>query len=129
MAKVKCNGMMELNMQDSGFWEELLVKEFSLTLRERYMMELGLMIELMATENTLIQMALITKELGLRIYSTGRVKKAGLIILFSKVNIRKVRNQELDSTDGQMELVMKANGLITKYKAMDFINGLMAGNI
>jgi len=68
-------------------------------------------------ESIITLMEQSTKVNGLMIFNTEKEKKAGKMVLFSKVCTTKARNTESDTTAGTMEVNILVTG--TRIKSMD----------
>ncbi len=75
-----------------------------------YMMENGLMIKLMAMENTLMVTEQHTKETGSMIYNMVKEQNSGMMALDTKDNIKEDKDTEWVFIYGKMDLNTKENG-------------------
>lgn len=116
-------------MKVNGEWEELRDKANSLTFKEKFIMENGLMTKLMDLVYIFILIKRCMKAIGKTIFKKVKELKSGLMDPFFKGNINKVKRMGLDYILGLMELLIKVNGKIMKSMDMEFISGVIKGSI
>lgn len=120
---------MELLTLGSGTWEELMDREYSHIQREKNMKVIGGTIKpkVMGFIFTIIMPGM--KESGTKTSNTERDQRSGRTGLYLQENIEMERKTVSENMNGEMGLVMKANGKKMKYQAMVTTLGRMVGSM
>lgn len=121
----KC-GLMELDTKVSGLTIKRTEEVLFIMLMVTYSKVIGNLTRLMEKEHTTMPMAANTKGVGLMICKMARGKRPGKIIRHTEDNTSKAKNTVKELMFGLMGQFTLAIGSTTKFKAVAFINGLMA---
>jgi predicted ATP-grasp superfamily ATP-dependent carboligase len=110
MEKVCKYGRMVQNMRENGETVELTVKEHSITQMATFMRVSLKMIKPVVTESTIIKVVPGTKVNGKMILKKAMAVKNGKMVHFMKDTLRKAKKMAKESINGQMAVVILANG-------------------
>lgn len=129
MEKEHRRGQMELNTKESGLKVRCTVKvPFYMPIKTCMWVTL-LMIKQMEKELIPKKMERSMRATGLTIDPMERENRKSLMVLFTKVNLRMVKNTVMESINGLIILIILANGNITSSMEMELIFGPMVGSM